>query len=118
MIRPSGGSTSERDRLELPTKLTIMISMPLPYCMYVLLSEKDRLLYIGYTTNLEKRIKDHNAGGTKSTSGRRPLRLIYCEFHLSKADAERREKYFKTSPGRKAIKLMLRESLKELNYGS
>ena len=90
--------------------------MILPFCTYVLFSHHDHQLYLGYTTNLERRLKEHNDGKSLSTKGRRPLQLIYCEYHQSKEDAQRREKYFKTTPGKKAIKLMLRESLKALNY--
>ena len=88
----------------------------LPYCVYVLLSEKDKLLYIGYTSNLERRLKEHAEGKTTSTEPRRPLILIYCEYHLEKEDAQRREMYFKTSAGKKALKLMMRESLAKLGY--
>lgn len=90
--------------------------MILPYCVYVLQSEKDLLFYHGYTTNLEKRIIDHNAGKTKSTAPRRPLRLVFCEFYLSKQDAKRREKYLKTNMGKRMLKLMLRDTLKQINY--
>ena len=90
--------------------------MILPYCVYVLQSEKDLLLYHGYTTNLQKRLKDHNAGFTKSTAPRRPLRLVFCEFYLNKRDAMRREKYLKTTQGKRMLKLMIRETLKEIDY--
>jgi len=90
--------------------------MILPYCVYILFSERDHKLYIGYSTNLKARIKDHNQGGTTSTSKRRPLRLIYCEYHLSRSDAMGREKYFKTTAGKKALKLMLRQTLKRKSY--
>ena len=90
--------------------------MPLPYCVYVLISLTDHQLYIGYTTNLEKRIINHNQGGTISTSVRRPLELIFCEYYLSKADATRRESYFKTTAGKKTLKLMLRETYSLKNY--
>lgn len=53
--------------------------MILPYCVYILISEVDYQLYIGYTTNIENRILDHNKGNTKSASLRRPLKLIFCE---------------------------------------
>jgi len=86
----------------------------LNYCTYVLYSLKDHKLYIGYTTNLEKRVANHNAGGTISTAPRQPLKLIFCEYYLSKQDSMRREKYFKTSAGKKGLKLMLRETLAEL----
>jgi len=85
--------------------------MPLPYCVYVLLSEKDNKFYIGFSTNITKRVEDHNAGKTKSTAPRRPFKLIFCEYYLSKVDALRREKYFKTTAGKKALKLMLRDTL-------
>ncbi|WP_419179930.1 GIY-YIG nuclease family protein [Aureisphaera galaxeae] len=90
--------------------------MMLPFCVYILQSEKDLLLYHGFTTNIEKRLKDHNAGRTISTSKRMPLRLVFCEFYMSKEDAMRREKYFKTSQGKRMLKLMLRETLKDIDY--
>ncbi len=64
--------------------------------------------YIGYTMNLEKRLRDHADGKTKSTAPRRPFDLIYCEFHTSKSDAMRRERYFKTDSGRRTLTLMTR----------
>jgi putative endonuclease len=90
--------------------------MELPYCVYILFSEKDRLLYIGFTTNLSNRIQTHYAGGCKSTAPRRPLRLIFCEYYLFEADAMKRELYFKTNMGKKAIKLMLASTLSKLGY--
>jgi putative endonuclease len=90
--------------------------MPLPYCVYVLFSKKDYLLYIGYSANLNNRLVNHNSGGTRSTFRRRPLELIFCEFYLFKSDALRREKYFKTTMGKKALKLMLNGTLEKLGY--
>ena len=55
--------------------------MILPYCVYIPFSKRDFKLYIGYSTNLKARIKDHNDGGTTSTSKGRPLILVYCEYH-------------------------------------
>ena len=92
------------------------MSMPLPYCVYILFSEKDHLLYIGYSANLEKRIETHNSGGNKSTAYRRPLKLIFCEFYLFEEDARKRESYFKTTMGKKAIKLMLSGTLGKMGY--
>ncbi|HTL80775.1 MAG TPA: GIY-YIG nuclease family protein [Bacteroidia bacterium] len=92
--------------------------MPLPYCVYILFSQKDELLYTGYTSDIEKRLLYHNEGRTKSTASRRPLILIFCEFYLDESDARKREKYFKTSPGKKAVKLMLGNALNRLGYKS
>ena len=88
----------------------------LPYCIYVLLSRKDRILYHGFTTNLEGRLKDHAAGRTRSTRSRRPLILIHSEYYIVKTDAVRRERYFKTAQGRRMLKLLLRDTLVELKY--
>ncbi len=92
------------------------MQMPLPYCVYILFSKKDHLLYTGYSAGLEKRIIDHNAGKTKSTSSRTPLILIFSEFYLFKEDALKREKYFKTTSGKRALKLMLQATLEKLDY--
>ena len=88
----------------------------LSYCVYILLSEKDYLLYTGFTTNLSNRIDCHNSGGNKSTAPRRPLKLIFCEYYLFEENARKREMYFKTTMGKKAIKLMLANTLEKLGY--
>jgi putative endonuclease len=93
-----------------------MTTQPLPYCTYVLFSEKDVMLYVGYSSNLERRLMQHNSGNVKSTSYRRPMKLIFCEFYLFEEDARKREMYFKTTAGKKAIKLMLRSTLHKLGY--
>lgn len=90
--------------------------MQLPFCVYILFSEKDYLLYTGFTANIEKRVIRHNSGGNKSTALRRPLKLIFCEYYLFEEDARKREMYFKTTMGKKAIKLMLAGTLKKMGY--
>ena len=90
----------------------------LPYCVYVLLSLKDKQFYIGYTTNLHERLTSHIQGNSQATEFRRPFILLFCEYFLSKHDATRREKYFKTTVGKKGLRLMLKESLNELSKQS
>lgn len=85
--------------------------MKLKYCVYILLSLKDNKLYIGLTTNLKQRLTDHFKGKSSSTAPRRPFKLIYCEYFLSKHDAYRREKYLKTTIGKKMLKILLIKSL-------
>ena len=85
--------------------------MKLNYCVYILQSLKDGDFYIGYTTNLKQRLTDHFRGHSPSTAPRRPFRLIFCEYFLSKKDAARREKYFKTTVGKKGLRLILRDGL-------
>ncbi len=83
------------------------------FYVYILISLKDKKFYIGYTGDLRRRLKEHNAGKNISTKSRRPLKLMYYEAHLSKADAERRERYFKTTKGKATLKQMLRCSLEK-----
>ena len=87
--------------------------MRLKYCVYVLISLKDKKLYVGYTTNLQDRLTAHFKGRVDSTAPRRPFRLIYTEYHHAKSDAKRREQYLKTSAGKAALKRMLRDALLE-----
>ena len=65
------------------------------YYLYILKSSKDQRLYIGYTSNLELRYKEHCEGLVKSTKNRRPLELIYYEAYKQEKDAQNREKYLK-----------------------
>jgi putative endonuclease len=65
------------------------------YYVYLLKSRKDGKLYIGSTSRLNIRIKEHNEGLVFSTKGRRPLEVIYFECYKSEKDARKREKNLK-----------------------
>jgi putative endonuclease len=58
---------------------------------YILKSLKDNKLYIGSTSDLRKRLKEHNSGLVISTKLRKPLKLMYYEAYLSEQDARHRE---------------------------
>lgn len=61
------------------------------------------------------RFKEHNAGKNFSTAPYRPFKLIYYKSYLLKKDAEAREKYLKTSMGKRVIKKQLKNYLLSLN---
>lgn len=65
------------------------------YYVYLLKSKKDGRLYAGFTSQLNKRLQQHNEGMTPSTRYRRPLEIVYYEAYRSKADAMKREKNLK-----------------------
>jgi len=69
------------------------------YYVYILRSKKDSSIYIGVTTNLKKRIKEHNSQGFKFTTSKRPYKLIWCSIFPNKLKAYRFEKYLKTGSG-------------------
>ena len=53
---------------------------------------RDGTLYCGYTNDLKKRIETHNSGkGSKYTSKRRPVYLVYSEEFITKSEAMKRE---------------------------
>lgn len=79
------------------------------FYVYLLESIKNNNLYIGYTSDLRKRFKEHNQGLNFSTKPHRPWQLIYYEAYLNEQDAKRREKYLKTSQGSRLLKQMLKE---------
>ena len=81
------------------------------YYVYILQSLKDKRLYVGYSHDLKRRIDEHHQGKVKSTSTRRPLKLICYEAYLTKKEAMNREEYLKGSDGRKDIKKRLFKSL-------
>ncbi|UCB51504.1 MAG: GIY-YIG nuclease family protein [Candidatus Zixiibacteriota bacterium] len=81
------------------------------YYVYVLRSLRDAKFYIGYTTDLGKRFKEHQEGVVTSTKPRTPFELIFFEAYRNKYDAIRREKYLKTSKGKNTLKQMLKEYL-------
>jgi putative endonuclease len=60
--------------------------------IYILKCSDERL-YTGYTTDLERRVLEHNSSdkGAKYTRGRRPVELVYTEECASRSEAQRRE---------------------------
>jgi len=87
------------------------------YCVYTLLSLKDKRLYTGFTSDLKDRLSRHARGEVKSTVYRRPLKLIHCEYFISKDDAKAREIFLKSGFGRNNLKKALKRTLNNLGIG-
>ena len=81
------------------------------YYFYVLKSQKDQLLYWGFTHDLQRRFKEHQEGESHATRYRRPFKLVYYEACLDKHDAAHREKYLKTFHGKMFLKNRLKSYL-------
>ena len=71
---------------------------------YVLKSVHHDYYYKGHCENMEIRLKEHNAGMTKSISNKVPFEIIYYETFQTREEAINREKYFKTAAGRRVLK--------------
>lgn len=84
---------------------------PLWFYTYVLKCERTKTFYTGTTSNLEKRLEQHNAGHVYYTKSRLPVTLVYFEVCLDKYDAYRRERYLKTGMGKRYLKNRLKGGL-------
>lgn len=74
------------------------------YTVYVLYSVRYHKIYIGYTSNIEERMKSHNELGKKGwTIKFRPWELIHTESFESKKEAMDREGQLKSAKGREFI---------------
>lgn len=81
------------------------------FYIYVLESIEKGNFYTGFTSDLKKRVEEHNNGSNFSTKHGMPWRVIYYEACVNKQDAVRREKYLKTSQGMRLMKRRLKEYL-------
>lgn len=72
------------------------------YFVY-LLECADTTLYTGITTDLERRVEEHNGSekGAKYTRARRPVHLVYSEEYENRSEASKREYFIKKKMSRK-----------------
>jgi putative endonuclease len=75
--------------------------------VYLLENENGNERYIGYTTDLKRRIDEHNKHKNISTSHVQKWKLIYCETYANKMDALGREKFLKSGSGWRFLKKQL-----------
>jgi putative endonuclease len=79
------------------------------FTVYVLYSEKFNKIYVGFTSNLEKRFLSHNELGIKGwTKNFRPWKIIHTETFAAKVEAMKREKQLKSSKGRETIREIIK----------
>ena len=67
--------------------------------VYILKSRTDGKFYVGSTTDLRRRLQEHNNGQSKSTRNRRPLELEAYIAVKEESTARDLEKYLKTGSG-------------------
>ena len=79
------------------------------YHVYLITSQQDKSVYIGFTENLKKRIEEHNSGKTKSIKHKKPFKLKYFETYCNKTIARKREIELKNNSFKK------KELLERLN---
>lgn len=84
------------------------------FYVYILFSQKDKGLYIGFTNNLKNRLTLHANGSVDATKSRTPLKLIHYEYFINEQDAKVREEFLKSGYGRKQFKEILKNTFRAL----
>ncbi|MUP45076.1 GIY-YIG nuclease family protein [Gramella sp. BOM4] len=72
--------------------------------VYVLRSLKNDSMYVGMSSNVEKRICEHNSKRVRSTKAYCPWKLIHLEVFEDRISARKREKYLKSGYGKSWLK--------------
>jgi len=84
------------------------------FYVYVL-SCNNNNFYVGYSSDLKKRITKHKKGLVISTKNRLPISLIYYECFISKKDAKAREIYLKSGAGKDQLASILKETINKIS---
>jgi putative endonuclease len=84
------------------------------YFVYVLQSISNLTRYVGQTDNVNKRLREHNSGKCRYSSGKRPWKLIYQEEYKSRSEAIKRERFLKSGQGRKYLDEVLKNKFGEV----
>ncbi|MFA5034552.1 MAG: GIY-YIG nuclease family protein [Candidatus Margulisiibacteriota bacterium] len=77
------------------------------YYVYILKSLKNNRYYVGSTSNLKRRLVEHNSGMTKGNRYYGPFELVYQEEYQSLLEARRRELYIKAQKSRNFIESLI-----------
>jgi putative endonuclease len=83
------------------------------FYVYLLHCVTDEGFYIGFSTDLKRRLLEHKRGAAFATRFRGPWKLIYYEAYTEREDAEGRERYLKSGGGRRFLRQQLRHYLEK-----
>lgn len=82
------------------------------YYTYIIYSKKSKRLYVGYTGDLRRRLKEHNERrGGEYSKRNAPFELVFYEAFLAKSDAAKQELFYKSGYGREVLKEKIKDSL-------
>ena len=82
----------------LPAKLEGLFCISM-YIAYILKSEKDGSFYYGSCQDIDRRLREHNAGKGRYTKSRMPWVLHYFEQFKTRSEVVKRERFFKSIEG-------------------
>jgi len=77
------------------------------YYVYALKSKVKDWIYVGITSDLDRRLRQHNLGQNKSTKPYLPFELVYSQELPDRPSARKREKYLKSGSGKRWLKFQI-----------
>lgn len=77
------------------------------YNVYAIKSLDFNYIYVGMTSNIEKRLTEHNGGKTKSNKRFAPFKLIHYKEFESRADVRKYEIKLKSGSGKEFLKNLM-----------
>ncbi|WP_276359895.1 GIY-YIG nuclease family protein [Daejeonella sp. H1SJ63] len=77
------------------------------FFVYAIRSMTRNYIYVGLTSNIDRRLSEHNSGNNKTTKPYIPFELIITESFLTRIEARAREKYLKSGIGKEYLKMIL-----------
>lgn len=86
--------------------------------MYILQSQKDTSLYIGYSPDLRNRFAKHNKQQVTSTKDKTPWKIIYYEAYIERKDATGRETFLKSGSGWRFLKKQLKHYFEKYPFST
>jgi len=76
---------------------------------YIIQSDKDKSLYIGFTKDLKSRLIYHNKGLSTYTSKKVPWKLVYFEKYENKTEALKRERFLKKQKNKEFYSKLIKD---------
>lgn len=77
------------------------------FTVYIIQSKSSGRYYIGFTSDMNSRLIQHNSGANKSTKGRGPWAVVHTELFEDKKSAWLRERQIKSYKGGEAFKKLI-----------
>lgn len=93
--------------------MALAVLLGIMYYAYILHSSKSKIFYYGYTSDLRKRVAEHNSGLSPSTKPHIPWLLVWYGGFAKEKDARDFELYLKSGAGKAFAYKRLVRSFKE-----
>jgi putative endonuclease len=77
------------------------------FYVYAIKSVNRNYIYVGLTSNLERRFVEHNNGENRSTKAYKPFVIIFSELFETREKAREHEKYLKSGVGKEFLKRLI-----------